>query len=82
MFAQNLLYYYFDNIDMNPDNEKDILDSANFFFFLSGICDGLNMHEEFTIKLLKKQETYSKEILKPFFDQLRKNKLNEELYYV
>lgn len=81
IFAQKLFNHCVENINMNPIGEKNILDNVNFFFFAFTICDKLDMHENFKIKILKQQEKYSKEVSEPFFKHLRIIHFKEGLYY-
>ena len=82
LFAQKLLSYCVQEIDMMPDKEETILDNSTFLLVISKIADDLDMHRDFKEAVFKKNSEYSKEVLKPFFLKNKRNEIKEEINYV
>ncbi len=82
LFAQKLLSYCMQKIDMTPDKEETILDNSTFLLVISKIADDLDMHRDFKEAVFRKNSEYSKEVLKPFFLKNKRNKIKEEINYV
>jgi hypothetical protein len=82
LFAQKLLSYCVQKIDMTPDKEETILENSTFLLVISNIADDLGMHRDFKEAVFRKNSEYSKEVLKPFFLKNKRNKIKEEINHV
>lgn len=82
LFAQKLLSFCVQRIDMTPDKEETILDNSTFLLVISNIADDLGMHRDFKEAVFRKNSEYSKEVLKPFFLKNKRNKIKEEINHV